>query len=60
MLCDLQQPSGSYRNIGCVYTATSGTITLTPSQTKDFTLRLYLRDCEPPGVGIPSPLPVPA
>ena len=41
---DLQQPSGSYRNIGCVYTAGSGTVTLVPSQTKDFTLRLYLRD----------------
>ena len=43
---DLQQPSGSIRNIGCLYTAAAGTITLVPSQTKDFTLRLYLRDYE--------------
>ena len=46
---DLQPPSGSLRNIGCWYTAGSGTITLVPSQSRIFYLRVYLRDYENTG-----------
>ena len=57
---DLQQPSGSLRNIGCWYTATSGTITLVPSQSKTFRLSVYLRDYGAAGRWTTSPSPGPA